>query len=573
MVVGEASSFDYIIVGAGPSGVVVAARLREKIPSASILLVEAGNDETDFELAKHVKHIGPVRGSRIDWSFDTVPQKHLHGRPIKKGFAGKALSGGAALNVGAWTRGPAVCYDRWADLTGDKSWSFQELLPYFRRCESFDAPHADGRYHGRDGPMRLSSPAANRGLHYPLFDDLKSAWQSMDRSLKWLPDINTGSLLGMGEPPTTFFQNNERQFPHLAYNLKGVEILTNSTVHKVLLRSQTRAGEYIATGIRLVSGREILATQEVIVSAGAYNSPKILLLSGIGPSAELQKHGISVQVDSPYVGKGLRDDMNVRQFWKLRNPERGLAFGSPAMADPRLTTALPLDFMVWMQAPREQLLAALAKDGITDENHEVLHPHAVHQESFMSYNAGRSPALTKELGLENDGSVVWSVVYNLNPTSVGQVTLASADPLTPPLIDPNYYSTEVDRLIVRDVLRKNMRVLETEAGKSFILSEVPPPGFSALNSTSSDEELDRRVGALADSGSHPTGTCAMGKVLDSNLRVKGTKGLRVVDASIFPSHITAHNQAAVYAVAEKAADIIISDWQGRNGLAAGLDVA
>jgi choline dehydrogenase-like flavoprotein len=556
------SSFDYIIVGAGPSGIVVAARLKQKIPSASILLLEAGKDETGFELAKHIKYIGPVRGSRIDWNFDTVPQKHLEGRPIKKAFAGYALSGGGALNVGGWTRGPAMCYDRWAEITEDPTWSFQEMLPYMCRSETYQEPEPDLRLHGTDGPMSLSLPSTARQLHYPLRNDVLSAWQSMDPSLKWISDVNCGFPLGIGEAPTTFFKNGERQFPHQAYNLDGVEVRTGSLVHKVLLQNQSSTGKLAATGVQVINGQQILATREVIISSGAYNSPKLLLLSGIGPQSELQKHGIDVQLDSPHVGRGFRDDMNVRQFWKLRNPEKRLALGSSAMTDPRLVDGLPIDFMIWTQVQREQLVAALANDGIKDGNHEILHPHAVHQEFFMLYAAGRSPSLMKELGLLNDGSIVCSTVYNLYPTSTGTVTLSSSDPLAPPLIDPNYYSTEVDRLITRDGLRKSMRVLlDTEAGQSFIASELAPPGFPSLNSSSLDKEIDVRVGAFADSGSHPNGSCAMGRVVDSELRVKGVVGLRVVDASIFSSPMSAHNQAAVYAVAEKAADMIIADWK------------
>ncbi|KIX99700.1 uncharacterized protein Z520_04336 [Fonsecaea multimorphosa CBS 102226] len=556
------NSYDYVIVGGGVSGVVVASRLRASLPKAHILVLEAGKDESNFELARYVKHIASVRGSKIDYAFDTVPQRHLDGNP-KKAWAGRALSGGGAINVGAWLRGPAVDFERWAEILQDDSWTFSSLLPYFRKSENFISKDVDPSLHGSDGPMEIKlNKDIRRGKSYPLCEQMKQAWQESDPSVKWNSDVNSGDPLGMGDWATTFTRG-ERQFPHKAYNLEGVEIQTNSVVKRVILERVESDSEPRATGVEMADGRIISSRKEVIVCGGTYNSPKILLLSGVGPASELRKHGIDVQVDLPAVGQGLCDDMTMRQVWRLRHPERGLSFDSPLLTDHDLVSNVPVDFMVWAQAPHDLIREALAKDGIKD--HHVFNSRAVHQEMYTMWMAGRSAALLAQLGLSNDGSLICSSTYNVYPLSRGSVSLGSADPAAPPVIDPNYYAAETDRAIFRDALRKHMHVLlGTEIGKSFVAAEVPPPGFPLLSHESSDEEIDQRVRVFAETGSHPCGTCAMGRVVDARLRVKGVKGLRVVDASVFPSPIATHHQAAVYAVAEKGASMIAADWEEVN---------
>ncbi|OAP60197.1 hypothetical protein AYL99_05199 [Fonsecaea erecta] len=559
----ELHTYDYVVVGGGISGVVVASRLHESLPSASIALIEAGKDESEFELAKYTKYIAAVRGSSIDYSYDTVPQLHMDGTR-KKAWAGRALSGGGAINVGAWMRGPAVDYERWAKLADDDSWTFDKLLPFFRKSETFLKDNPDPVLHGTQGPMDVQlMKDIRRGKCYPLAEPLKQAWLEVDPSLPWNEDINNGYPLGMGDCASTLI-GGERQFPHQKFPLDGVKIFTKSIVARVLLRRDPSSPLPVAVGVELVDGQKIHANKEVIICAGAFNSPKILLLSGIGPALEIHQHGIPVEVDLPEVGKGFRDDIVMRVAWRLRHPERGLSLGSPALTDPDLVNNLPLDFFVWTQCPMDEVRKALEKDGIVDQEHELLHPKVVHQENYIMWMAGRSDALLAKLGLSNDGKFMCTSTYNLHPTSVGSITLSSADPLAPPVIDPNYYATETDRVIWRDALRKQMRVLlDTPSGKSFVVEEAPPPGYPQLTLDSSDREIDRRVGAFGETGSHPSGSCAMGKVVDSRLRVKGVRGLRVVDASIFPGPIATHIQAGVYVVAEKGADMIAADAKPR----------
>jgi choline dehydrogenase-like flavoprotein len=558
------NSYDYIIVGGGVSGIVVASRLHESIPSASILLIEAGKDESEFDLSKWAKYLSSVRGSRIDYSYKTTPQKHLDGKP-KDAWAGRALSGGGAINAGAWMRGPAVDYDRWAQLVGDDSWRFENLLPHFRKSEDFRSSSitVDHKLHGTNGPLKIQLMRDVRnGKPYPLYNSMRAAWEEEEPSLVWNDDTNDGRPLGMGDWASTFV-SAKRQNPHQVFKLKGVDILTSHQVNRVLLQHQEDRKEPRAIGVELVGGQKVAARVSVILTAGVYNTPKLLMLSGIGSSAQLQKHGIAVQVELPDVGNGFRDDLTIRQVWRLRHPDRGLSFGSPGLTDPDLTEHMPIDFFVWTRAPIDVVREALRKEGLTEtevEQNHLLNPQAVHQEMYTMWMAGRSAALLDRLGLSNDGSLVCTSTYIMSPTSVGSITLASADPLAPPIIDPNYYATEVDRVIYRDALRKHMRVLlGTPSGRSMIVAEVPPVGFTALGPTSSDADLDQRIGAFAETGSHPTGSCAMGRVVDSHLRVYGVQGLRIIDASIFPAPIATHIQAGVYAMAEKGATMIVED--------------
>lgn len=350
------------------------------------------------------------------------------------------------------------------------------------------------------------------------------------------------------------WRDGKRQLARDAYDLSRVQVQLNTLVESLILDDQD--GQIVVTGVKLADGRNISANKEVILSAGVFRSPQILMLSGIGPDAELSRHGIPVLVNSPEVGCNFFDHLAIVQWWKLRCPERGLALGTPLWTDSAYQLGKPIDWIVFERTPREQLLKAFEHDGCKIDS-VVMDASCIHSETLVVYvPTGRSTGAPK---LPFDGTHISTAVLGLMPTSRGSITLASTDPKDSPLIDPTFYATETDRASLRYGVRQLMRMLlGTPEGQSTVETEVTPPACSQLTTDSSDAEIDARVKRLGNSFYHAAGSLAMGKVVDTDLCVKGVKGLRVVDASVLPVSIAAHYQVCLYALAEHAADIVLA---------------
>ena len=545
-------SFDFIIVGGGTAGCVVASRLHEGGPSKSILLVERGPDERSNPVITNpaATPLIPVTTNLVS-KYDTIPQPGLANRSILN-MAGNILSGSSAVNYGMWSRGDKVDYEQWAKLSCDDRWTYERMMPYFNRSEHHHDPEADPKVHGCEGPIHTIS-----GRQYPLRDTVYKAFHAAGYQDN--PDANSGSPLGLAKYTENWYKAT-RQPAGTAYPLEGITVLTNTTVRKIILKDDPATSKMLATGIELLSGRQIHARKEVIVSCGAHRTPQLLMLSGIGDEAELFKHGIHQLVDSPFVRRNLFDHLALGIAWKLKSSiqERVAALGHLEWNNkPSNGEGMPVEWIVHSSVPPSKLLPALQADGQTlTAEKQLLLKERVHTMMLVAYGP---MALGPNDSVPIDGSNIATIALLYQPTSRGNLTLSSPNPETPPVIDPAYYTTQTDKLILRSAVRNVLRVMETPAMQQVIDCESPPPGFLPLKSTSTDQDLDARIAAFGTTIHHAAGTCAMGTVVDGELRVNGVEGLRIVDASVFPAPVSAALQASVYAVAELASELILGD--------------
>lgn len=465
----------------------------------------------------------------------------------------KCLNIGLSSNYAAWTRGDRADYDLWSKMVNDKRWSYDGQLPYFRKTETHHDPDADPNQHGFNGPIH-STPALGRT--YPLTKQLREAYMSI--GVKPIHDHNGGNNKGMAPHIETWYKG-KRQPAGKAYGLKGVDILTETTVAKIIL-SDNHSPPKKATGVVLTSGETLTASKEVIISCGAIRTPQLLMLSGIGPADELKKHNIPLLVSSPAVGKSLYDHGAVTQFYRIHNPEKALCAPALIGADPTYLQGFPTDYIIAESAPSSLLAPTLSKDDPSTSSSDLsTHPHLFpprsHYEILPMYAPTEVPLTNMNIPL--DSSIISIGILNLLPTSRGSVTLATTSPTDPPLIDPNYYTTETDRCIMRAALRRNIAAFSSPAAKEVVKEEVPPEGYPALTINSTDQELDARVRRCAGTFFHLAGSVSMGEVVDTECRVKGVEGLRVVDASVLPTPLSAHTMVAIYALAEQMAEIIV----------------
>lgn len=352
--------------------------------------------------------------------------------------------------------------------------------------------------------------------------------------------MNNGAPNGLAQLVESWHEGS-RQHAAICYDLSGVHVKTDTVVQRVLFEGKR------AIGVELLDGERLTAFKEVIISCGALRTPQLLMLSGIGIKSELSKQNIPQVAELP-VGQNLHDHGSINMVWKLKNHEKGYAFGSPAFNKPEYANGNPMDWMLSAAVPDQDLYKAARADGtqfkpVSRTDFEITVMYAV------------TAAAPVEMA-PMDGSHITTGILCLSPTSRGTVTLASNKATDNAVVDPRYFTTEHDRAVMRAGMRLTVQVMKSTALGDYIESETPPPGMAEISSASSDEELDKRVEALSWSWYHPAGTASMGQVVDTKCRVYGVEGLRVVDASIIPVSITAHLQAPVYAIAESAAELI-----------------
>jgi choline dehydrogenase-like flavoprotein len=544
---------DYLIIGGGLTGTVIASRLAEYLPKFDITLVEAGKNEHSNPMILSPAHAHALRESDHVWKDFSVEQPQLNGRCISA-TTGKTLSGGSAVNAGCWTRCSATDYDDWASMVpGGERWSYNSQLPYFKRSETWHDPNMNPEQHGFEGPIKIHPTSETRS--YPLREQVKYAFLNAGIGLEENKDAQSGNPIGLSEWNENWHQG-KRQPSGVAYGLKGVRVLTSSVASKILLEKISTAdgrGEIAVRGVEFVDGRTILARREVIVCCGTFRTPQLLMLSGIGPKEQLEAINVPVILENEAVGQNLHDQISLSLFYKLRDgPAKGCALGSPYFNKPEYGMGSPVDWLAISSVDPNVVKRGLESDG-QDVNHSLLAPSRPHTEMVVIYGPvgkgipGLQPAF--------DGSIITAAVLNLLPTSRGSIRLASSSATTSPSIDPNYYSTATDREVLRAGIRNLLKVLNSfEDG--ILDGELVVDPFPPLTLESTDDEINKRVKAASSTWYHFGGTAAMGKVVDPDLRVKGVRGLRIGDASVVPCPLGGHYQAAMFALAEQAADLI-----------------
>ncbi|KAJ5087587.1 hypothetical protein N7456_011203 [Penicillium angulare] len=545
-----AAIYDYIIAGGGTAGCVLASRLSSYKPESSILLVEAGPKD-DSRIRPSLGLVGQA-ANEIKWKIQSAPQDAMNGKTLDL-VQGKALGGTSAINHQVWIRGAAEDYDQWAEEVGDQRWSWDGMLPHFKECETFiPGPELEGKdlssYRGFSGPITVSQTSSSgRPRRYSLREAIGNMYES--QGVSRVADINSGHHLGYAEHSTSSY-DGVRYWAGSNYTMgPNVSIMAETQVTKVVFEGSH------AKGIECLSSAgertHISAKVEVIVSSGSLGSPKLLLLSGVGPTEELSKHGITQVADLP-VGQNYSDHAMLATFWHLE--KSGLAMGDVEMRNETCdwTCGLPIDWLAFHRHDQDHTIRALAASDLSPVEWERFKlPGRAHTESGILYG---HIDFTGKAGPPPAGSNITVMTKIVTPSSRGSITLTSAKPSDPPVCNPNMLSTELDRKLLFAAVRLTAEGLEKSIAPEYGLQENNVE--DSLKGDYSDRAMKQRALNCARTVNHGCGTCAMGSVVDSECRVKGVTGLRVVDTSIIPLPLSAHYQAPVYAVAEQAARMI-----------------
>lgn len=544
----EGRQFDYIIVGAGTAGCLLANRL-SRDPAKTVLLLEAGQKDTYPWIHVPVGYLYCIGNPRTDWLYHTLPVEGLNGRALRYP-RGKVLGGCSSINGMIYMRGQARDYDHWAALSGDSAWSWTNSLGDFKahedhyRLDTSASPSDFADQHGHGGEWRIEK----QRLRWDILDAFAAA--AVQAGIPASDDFNTGDNEGVG-----YFEVNQkdgwRWNTSKAFLRPIQQQRTNLTVETAAqvkhLSFDSTVSNTHCNGVVLDRNgvtETVYAKQEVILCAGAIGSPQILQLSGIGPAALLEALGVDVKVNLPGVGENLQDHLQIRSVFKVQGTKTLNELANSWIGQ----AMIGLEYLLKRSGPMSMAPSQLGAFSRSDPSRK--YANLQYHVQPLSLDAFGEPL--------HAFPAFTASVCNLNPTSRGTVRIQSACHKDAPLIAPNYLSTEEDRKVAADSLRQVRRIVEQKALSKYLPSEWKP-GVQYQT----DEELARLAGDIATTIFHPVGTTKMGRqvdpmaVVDSKLRVRNVQGLRVVDAGVMPTITSGNTNSPTLMIAEKAARWII----------------
>ena len=568
------TEFDYIIIGAGTAGCLLANRLSADA-SKRVLLIEAGRRDDYHWIHIPVGYLYCIGNSRTDWLYQTEADTGLNGRQLRYP-RGKVLGGCSSINGMIYMRGQARDYDQWAQLTGDDTWTWNNALPYFKLHEDhYKGPTA---LHGARGTAPELMPA--NGTDYQKLLRHRNAggeWRIEKQRLRWdvldafsqaaqqagvpaTEDFNTGDNEGVG-----YFEVNQKAgwrwntakafLRPMCYARPNFEMWTSAQVAKLVIEKQPD-GSLRCTGAQVWTGQEMVtanAASEVILTAGSIGSPQILQLSGIGPAALLAQHNIPVTADTPGVGANLQDHLQIRAVFKVNGVQTLNTMANSLWGKARIG----LEYAFKRSGPMSMAPSQLG--AFTRSSPDKLYPNIEYHVQPLSLDAFGEPL--------HSFPAFTASVCNLNPTSRGTVNIKSNRFEDAPAIAPNYLSTVEDRKVAADSLRITRKIVSQPA-----LSKYQPQEWKPGAQFQTDDELAKLAGDIATTIFHPVGTTKMGKidgpgadplaVVDARLKVRGIAGLRVVDAGVMPTITSGNTNSPTLMLAEKAAQWIAEDTKG-----------